>query len=172
MKTCPYCASEVVLESDHLYYCDFCVMQLQESNVSEDGKRQVKGFKSFAFREWIDKTTPELMAHHIVELLFLLKEIRKLRTDYFSTLRTFNKGYSEAKSVEDRKLLEEAKSLQGVDYEEITRKLFVVENIILERIGYIPPRIDERFLASYIEKCEKPVKDMIIKKESKHLIKG
>lgn len=167
-KTCPYCASAVAAINTH-FYCDFCEMNIPIHAVCENGRRKNSSFRPLAFRDWLDKTTPELMTHHIVELLFLLKEVRKLRADYYSTLRTFNKGYSEA-SGEDRELLAEVKEIQGMDYEQITRKGFVLENIIQQRIGYVPSRIDDRFLASYIEKCEKPLREMIIRKESEKFV--
>lgn len=43
----------------------------------------------------------------------------------------------------------------GREYEYLTRKVFVLENIIRERLGYVPRKITEAYLLSYLENIKK-----------------
>ncbi|MFB4165627.1 hypothetical protein ACE1TI_17965 [Alteribacillus sp. JSM 102045] len=154
MKTCVYCGSKV----DHLY-CTFCDMELREDLLSDEGKRKDVTFHDFAFLDWMNKSTPELMRMHTMELLLLLREVRKARSNNFGTLHVFNK-LREQNSADIEKLT----SYQGTEYEYVTRKTWVIENIIRDRLGYIPERMSQSFLIQQIEKSKKKPKTMKMRK--------
>lgn len=160
MKTCPYCGSGVQLDSGS-YYCDFCVM----SGITpvEDGAR-ISGYRR---RDSIDhddikKTTPELMIYHTFDLLRLLKLLREEKRAYFKHLTTFKRASNETDEFKEIEIQ------TGNDYEEIKRKTFIVENIIKERMGYIPQVVSNRLLLTVYERIEEErnLKPMIIKKSN------
>jgi hypothetical protein len=138
-------------------------MKVSRDHVTENGERRNIYFRDFAFLEWIERNTAELMMLHTVELLLLLREVRKARSDHFGTLHIFNK----VESQEVKEEIREAKSYQGGQYEYLTRKLWVIENIIRERIGYVPERMSQPFLIKQMEEAKKEPKPMRIRKEPK-----
>ncbi|MCY7998435.1 hypothetical protein [Bacillus haynesii] len=122
MKTCTYCGSLVHEEKDHLFYCDFCLMYIQ--NPQEDGKREHIEYRKQASEKDLSNTTPELMNLPTIELLFLLKISRKKRTEKYDELcrsRRYTKDDSESKNVQ--------KAIEG--YQFFTKKMYIIENILI-----------------------------------------
>lgn len=131
-------------------------MKLSEDQVTESGERNLNYFREFALLDWINRSTPELMAMHTVELLLLLREVRKARSENFGTLHFFNRIDGQVTNEG----MENAKSLQGREYEYLTKKTWVIENIIRDRIGYIPERMSQSFLVKQIDQAKKLPKPM------------
>jgi len=108
----------------------------------------------------LDKSTPELMCFSTVELLFLLKLAKKERADIYKQryiiIRAMKEGADE---------FTEAEKYTFSEYEKATRKCFVLENLIWERIGYYPTKLTDSYyiqtLAARMEESAK--KDMVIK---------
>lgn len=159
MKTCPYCGTGVDAGSSGSYYCGFC--EMKGFLPSEDGARKDRyGMKEFIDHSDINKTTPELMTYHTGDLLRLLKVLREGRRDYFHHITTFKKAGNETDEFkQDEK---EA----GDEYENLTRKTWIVENILKDRIGYIPQRVTDQLLETVYNRVmqERNQKPMIIKK--------
>lgn len=152
MKTCPYCGSEVnQLQNNSLFYCDFCCMNLDSSLVKENGERISVRVNECPLDTHIDKTTPQLMLLSTFELLYLLRAIRKERSDMFSHMNTFYQAGKQENSNE----FKEYEIITGKDYMYFTKKAFVVENIIRTRLGYVPVKITEQFLAKYLDNIKK-----------------
>lgn len=148
--TCPYCGSELeTAERD--YYCEFCVMKVPASLAQRDHNRIMVRTKDIAFESYLEKTTPELMTLSTYELLELLQIARKERSAYYGYLNTFRKA-AEQSSVKE---FEESSKYTGEQYEQKTRKMFVIENIIRQRLGYVPHRITSAFLANYLDQMKK-----------------
>lgn len=165
MKTCPYCGSKVSGVDQHQYYCEFCVMNIPAHMVQVNGERlKGRSIREFALESDLEKTTPELMLLSNFELLYLLKLARKLRSDMYNNMTIFRKageevGNSDYKSYEDQ---------TGEEYEKLTRKLFVIENILFEREVDVPSRMTESFLAKYKENVlYKKRRPMIINRQRK-----
>ncbi|MED1738150.1 hypothetical protein P4U97_01195 [Bacillus swezeyi] len=157
MKTCPYCGSKVE-KLDHLrYYCEFCTMNIPSDLVKEDGVRISVIYKERASKKDLEKTTPELMLLPTVDLLFLLKEVRKVRTDTTNEIRKLKKEIQNVGSVSssDR----EAYELLNEDYIFFSKKMYVIENIIKTRLGYIPPRLDKPFFEKYLKNVKNKKKN-------------
>ncbi|MED1205608.1 hypothetical protein [Heyndrickxia acidicola] len=158
MKTCPYCGSGVS-EKAGVAYCGFCSMK--GFQPVEEGQRQSRyEKKKIIDHDDIKKSTPELMTYHTVDLLKLLKLLREERRAFFSQLSMIKKGASQ---------LPEYKPLEvqtGNDYENLTRKTWIVENILNDRIGYIPNKITDQLLLTISNRMEndRNRKPMIIKK--------
>lgn len=56
----------------------------------------------------------------------------------------------------------------------MTKKCFVVENILRERMGYIPKKITDSLLISYEQRCSDPYNErpMTIKKPEREIEKS
>jgi hypothetical protein len=144
-------------------------MKLDAQIVKENRERLDVRFRDFAMDTYIDKPTPEIMILSTFELLYLLKLIRKERNDMYHHLHTFHRA-----SVAGSNEFKEVEKTSGQDYIYYTKKAFVVENIIRSRLGYVPKRITENFLARYLENIRSDKKEpMNIRTErQKKLNKG
>ncbi|MCM2534479.1 hypothetical protein NDK43_21715 [Neobacillus pocheonensis] len=157
MKTCPYCGSHIERMDHQYYYCDFCCMKIDIRIIKENHERLEVRFRDLVLTAYIDKTTPEIMTLSTFELLYLLKMIRKERNDMYHHLHVFHRAGDAG--IDDFK---EAEKKSGQDYMYFTKKAFIVENIIRSRIGYVPARITEKFLANYLENIKNDKKGPMI----------
>ncbi|MBH0167221.1 hypothetical protein IHV12_20050 [Fictibacillus sp. 7GRE50] len=148
--TCPYCGSELMQQLGE-YYCNFCVMNVPETLVQRNHERISVRVRDFALEVHLERTTPELMTLSTFELLSLLKYARAERTALYRYLNTFYKARKQGNTDE----FKESEAYSGTEYEKITRKMFVLENIIRQRLGYVPHRITEGYLAKYVDYMKK-----------------
>lgn len=154
MQTCAYCGSEV-----NQSYCSFCEMELTERYILHDGKRLSNEIPFYPEMQGIFKNTPELLKLETIELLCLLRHARNYRTDVYKMRILGHKAEEQGGNVEEIQMQSYS------DYEEATRKMWVLENIIKDRIGYFPQKVTENFLGMYLERIEKSQqKKMIMKK--------
>lgn len=161
LVTCPYCGSFLMEKNEGKYYCAFCVMTLGKHQIQHNHKRISVRIRDFALDSYMDKTTPELMRLSTFELLSLLKSIRAERTEIYKYLNVFYRVRRKEDSDDFREKEEEA----GADYERITRKMFVVENVLRQRLGYVPHRISQQYLEQYLQAMRKDKrKPMIIRR--------
>jgi len=166
--TCPYCGSEME-QQDQKYYCDFCVMILHADRVQRNHERISVRVRDFALDVYLDKTTPELMRYSTFELLSLLKYARAERTNIYKLMTTFYNARKQ-QNIEEYK---ESEEYSGKEYEKITRKMFVLENLIRQRLGYVPQRITDTFLGKYLAAMEKDKhQPMIIRQQRRDDIKS
>lgn len=162
MKTCPYCGSNLEKVTDHQYYCDFCTMTLAAASVKENRERVDVVVNDFVLRDYANKTTPELMALSTFELLYLLKEIRAERSLMYHHLHIFHRAGEETNEFK------EMEKESGNEYMYLTKKAFVLENIIRKRLDYVPTRITEYDLVKHLESVKKDKKrPMIIRTQRK-----
>jgi hypothetical protein len=160
MKTCAYCGSSIEIMDRNYCYCSFCVMKLKYEDVQENGKRKNFLPDSQPSLSDLNKSTPELMELTTVELLCLLKFARKERTDIYKRRYTFIRAMKEGAEE-----FSEAEQYTFSEYEKMTRKCFVLENIIRERIGYYPSKLTDSYIQNLAAKMEESLrKDMIIQK--------
>jgi len=157
MKTCAYCASE--LETN---YCSFCEMELSERYILEGGKRLKNDIPHFPDQGDIFKSTKDLLKLETLELLCLLRHARNYRSEIYK-LRILTH-----KAEEQGGDMAEIQATSYSDYEKATRKMWVIENIIKDRIGYYPKKVTENFLSIYLERIEQSQKkNMVMKKAAK-----
>lgn len=157
MKTCPYCGSVVEIRSGA--YCGFCDMILPQELLQEEGKRkQFTVNQASVSIDLAEMSTPELMTRKTYELLILLRHLRQKRSDSFNLMRILKKANAQADEFQ------EAASSSGKDYEWWTRKMWICENIIRDRMNYVPSRITDDYLIN-LEKqiTESNNKNMIVK---------
>lgn len=157
MKTCPYCGS--IVENIHdLFRCRFCEITLSLNEVQENGNRKDLLPDSQPSYADIKRSTRELLELTTIELLYLLKFARSERRAIYSNrkvlVRALKEGYENFKEG----------LLYTIDeYEFLTRKCFVLENLIRERIGYIPRKITVSYLNNLAERIsESKQKKMLI----------
>lgn len=163
MKTCPYCGSGVEAEEGK-YYCGFCDMK--GMLPTEDGERRSRyQVKQLLSMEDLNKSTPELMTYHTADILQLLKIAREERRAFFKQVSVFKKAGQETDQFRD------LEKQTGDEYEGLTRKAFVLENILKDRIGYIPERVTDQLLATVYNRVEQErnLKPMIIKKKEQEM---
>jgi hypothetical protein len=161
MKTCAYCGSG--LDTN---YCSFCELELTSRYILEDGKRLQNSIEFYPEKQGIFKNTPELLRLETIELLCLLREAREYRSDVYKLRILAHKGKAQAaERSKDMKSMNSIDVMSYSDYEDATRKVWVLENIIKDRIGYFPKKVTEQFLSLYLHRIEQSqTKKMIIKK--------
>lgn len=144
MNTCGFCGTEL-----NNSYCSFCNMQLKNKNITKNGER-IQHNKNITFnKDDVFLPTVKLMKLETLTLLHLLKEARKIRSNIFNIkLEAEQKTYNE--------------------YETATRRVWVIENIIKNRLGYYPKRLTHDFLEAYIDKIyQSEEKVMCLKNKKK-----
>lgn len=132
-------------------------MVIPKEKQQLNGERAKPYFREFAFIEDAYQVTPKLITMPTFELLYLLKLVRQRRSESYSQMNVFYKaGQSGNESYRD---LEQD---QGKEYRYWSRKMFVIENILLERGVFIPSRITSAFIQDYIDNLEKTHKKTMI----------
>ncbi|ASV70175.1 MULTISPECIES: hypothetical protein [Cytobacillus] len=156
MLTCAYCATELSSK-----YCPFCEMELKDYQISKNGNRMSNTIDSIPAEVEIFKDTKTLMEKETIELLFLLRYARKHRSD------VYNLRINVHRATEQGNEMQEYNAASYSDYEEATRKVWVIENIIKERIGYFPSKVTEKFIYIYLDRINQSnEKKMKIKESS------
>ncbi|WP_191559539.1 hypothetical protein [Metabacillus idriensis] len=156
-KTCPYCGSDIKKMNEFQYYCVFCDMRVNSNKAMKNNERLEVRTREFVADHYIDKNTEELMDFSTYELQYLLKFIRKERSDMYHHMKTFHR----AGEHEDTDRYEEIEKETGRNYIYLSKKMFVVENIIRERLGYVPVRITEAYLVKYLENIKNDKKSLM-----------
>ncbi|MBT2688388.1 hypothetical protein J7I93_09360 [Bacillus sp. ISL-47] len=159
MKTCAYCGSTVKKMDLCDYYCSFCTMKLKLADVLEYGKRKNLMPASQPSLSDLDKSTSELMCFSTIELLFLLKFARKDRADIYKQRFIIIQAMKEGEGS-----FTEAEQYTFREYEKATRKCFVLENLLRERIGYYPAKLTDSYIQSLASRMKDSTKkDMVIR---------
>lgn len=147
MKTCAYCGSEVKGK-----YCSYCDMDLIDRYILDNGNRLSQSISHLPLDQDIFKTTKELIQLETIELLCLLRIARKYRSEIYNWRILTHRAESAGGEVNEMK----EKSFE--DYEDATRKVWVIENIIKDRIGYYPKKVTEDFINMYNDRIEESEK--------------
>lgn len=149
MKTCGLCGTK--LDNN---YCSYCEMELKERYILKDGQRLRQGsdFMGYPDRSKIFSTTNELMQLETIELLCLLREARSYRAEAYK-LRVLR--HNAEKQEEFNEEVSRIDEFSYDEYSNATRKVWVIENIIKDRLGYFPQKVTMNFLNMYLERMEK-----------------
>jgi hypothetical protein len=165
LVTCKYCGQELKFLGEHqdkIYYsCSFCEMNFELKDTSSDRKRKMSVPEVYD-ENFYTLTTRDFIQCDTITLYHYLKDIRAYwysqKTILEGLKKMMNKGTSQYDSVNlnkpnkvDNNMLKELKN----NYIQLTKKKFVVENIILERTGFLPEKITEDFLSEMIEQGRK-----------------
>lgn len=127
---CTYCKTE---NDSNKIRCTCCEADLTAP------RPKIKPFISFDGY----KTYRELNTFHTYDLLKLLKDVRKQRSDAFNLLRMALKLSNEVE------VPQEMKNVTEDDYKRFTAYMHLIEEILIDRIGYKPKRIDNKLLQAW-----------------------
>ena len=132
---CLYCKTE---NGANEIRCTFCEADLTAP------RPKIKHFISFDNF----KTYHELITYHTYDLLKLLKDVRKQRSEAFNLLRMTLKFQNEVD------VPQEMKNVTEDDYKRFTAYMHLIEEILIDRIGYKPKRIDNKLLHAWAIRME------------------
>lgn len=133
---CSYCGTEGLEDS----CCSFC-------GVSLNIKRPK--LKEFVVLEDVEKSFNELASFHTYDLLVLLRLVRKERTKAYDLMLTLKKA---GKSPQiDQAMVSYSEEQYGL----YTKRMKVIEGILIDRMGYKPQRVDDKLLAKLAERLRK-----------------
>ena len=127
---CSYCKTETTSNET----CDFCLADLTAARPEI----------SHTFDVTHPYTQPELLQLHTLDLLYVLRHLRADRTNMYKTMQIIRKAPQDAQeSVEGYSELKN----DGIRmYQEVTARKNVIEEILIDRMGYFPKRIDDKLL--------------------------
>lgn len=135
---CPYCQTE----QEQKKICSFC-----EANL-EQNRPQMKQDLS---QEEAYQNQPILATYHTYDLMLFLSYIRAERSSAYKTMQNVRKAPDEAKNSHYNELNEYGQEL----YRELTARMRVIENILRDRMGYKPSRVDQKLLEALKAKIER-----------------
>lgn len=133
---CSYCKTEN-LESE--IRCTFCEADLLSSRPQL--MRFVEVSKAY-------KPHSVLNSYHTFDLLQLLRLVRQSRTDAYNSLRITLKASNEME------VPQELKTASEDEYKRSTAYMNLIEQILIDRIGYKPQRIDDKLLEAWEKKLK------------------
>lgn len=151
MVTCRYCGSNLDLigsyKSNVYFYCDFCNMNFKSDEVCEDRKRKTSVPSSYDSNYY--QPTTILLKYNTIELFHMLKDCRK---DWYSVNQVLEQLKVINADPEQRNKDSQA-SYDSLfkEYEQLTKQKFVIENILLEKAGFIPDKLTDEFLGQLVE---------------------
>lgn len=133
---CSYCKTPNEKDETH---CIFCQSDLTSSRPT-----------TMRFVELSDAYKPYdvLSSYHTFDLLQLLRLIRRSRTDAYNSLRITLKASNEIE------VPQELKNASEDEYKRSTAYMNLIEEILIDRIGYKPKRIDDKLLAAWEQKIK------------------
>ncbi len=134
IQTCTYCKTE---NKDSETRCTFCEADLTISRPKT--KRFVE--VSDAYQPY-----PVLTSYHTFDLLQVLRLIRRNRTDAYNSLRITLKASNEME------VPEELKKSAEEEYKRSTAYMNIIEEILIDRVGYKPRRVDNKLLQIWEQK--------------------
>lgn len=87
-----------------------------------------------------------LNTFHTFDLLQLLRLVRRNRTDAYNSLRITLKASNEME------VPDELRNAAEDEYKRFTAYMNLIEEILIDRIGYKPKRIDDKLLVAWEQK--------------------
>lgn len=124
---CPYCETE----QEQKEICNFC-----EADLSKPRPKK----KQMLSEEEAYQPQPVLELYHTFDLLVMLKHLRSERSFYYRNMQILRKAPAEAN------ISQEHNELGQEIYREYTARVRVIENILIDRLGYKPKRVDDKLL--------------------------
>lgn len=116
-NTCKYCATPLTLD----FFCDYCRLQFRLDDIKQNGERPDAIISDVPFNESdLEFNTNDLFIKKTIYLYYLLSLARKTRAAYYDEPGKKRYHYYE-------------------------KKVWIIENILLERNGFYPKRINNKF---------------------------
>jgi hypothetical protein len=167
VPTCSYCGTELHATGISVV-CSFCKARYSDiKNASIDFQRSTKhSIKGYVTSEDVERPVEELEEYHTLDLLLSLRFARAERSQAYYLVRLYNKALDEMpEDAENINIVAE----QAIEmYTNWTRRAWIIENILTDRMGYFPERISDEMLEKVKVNSEKAFsKPMKISKERK-----
>lgn len=134
--------------TDQLHLCSYCKIENKASEIRctfceadlTSSRPKIKRFVdvSDAYQPY-----PVLISYHTFDLLQLLRLVRRNRSDAYNSLRITLKASNEME------VPEEFKNASEDEYKRSTAYMNIIEQILIDRIGYKPHRIDDKLLKAW-----------------------
>ncbi|NGY87961.1 hypothetical protein F6Y05_33540 (plasmid) [Bacillus megaterium] len=135
---CSYCETENKAQ-DNMQQCNFCGAPLDKLRPKT---------KEFTVLEDCERHFSELVYFHTYDLLVLLRLVRKERSKSYDLMRSLKKAPEGSNINKDIVLYSEEQ------YKYYTKRMKVIEGLLIDRMGYKPKRIDNKLLESLNYKME------------------
>lgn len=135
---CSYCQIDRQQEK----ICSFC-----GADLTQDRPKR----KQILSQEEAYQSQPVLTTYHTYDLLLLLRHLREQRSISYKTMQSVKKAPQEAKTDNYEELNEYGQEF----YREATARKNVIEQILIDRMGYYPKRIDNKLLEALNAKIER-----------------
>lgn len=132
---CQYCKSE---NTENQKRCTFCGADLLSARPT---------IREIDVTDVL-KPLQEKKTYHTFNLLEMLQIARKERSDAYNMLRIVLKSENE---VEVDK---ELKNSVEEQYRLFTAHVHMIQELLIDRIGYYPKRVDNKLLDRYLSKCQ------------------
>lgn len=135
---CTYCQTE----QEQKKICSFCGADLTQNRPKR---------KQTLTQEEAYQSQPILATYHTYDLLLLLSHLREERSISYKTMQSVRKAPQEAKINNYEELNEYGQEF----YREATARKNIIEQILINRMGYYPKRIDNKLLEALNTKIER-----------------
>lgn len=150
MITCKYCGSNLNFIGEHeeiiYFHCNFCELTFDKQNISENKKR-LNIVPEFYDNNYYQPTS-KLLKQNTISLFHMLRDCR---SDCYNTRNTLKKLKEIVEHDNIDKKTESTYKRFFIQYEELIKKRYVIENILLEKAGFIPDKITTEFLNNLVE---------------------
>lgn len=133
---CTYCKTKL---NQNNKICSFCKADLNKPRPQK---------KEILSKEEAYQTQPRLEKYHTYDLLLFLSDIRADRTDMYKTMQLVRKAPQEVKNKDYEEINQEGQKM----YRELTAQKNIIEQILIDRMGYYPKRIDNKLLSALEKK--------------------
>lgn len=135
---CKYCQTE----QENKKICSFCEADLTQNRPQK---------KQTLSQEEAYQSQPTLATYHTYDLLLFLSHLREQRSISYKTMQSVRKAPDEVKKDNFEELNKYGQEL----YREATARKNIIEQILIDRMGYYPERIDEKLLVALQQKIDK-----------------
>lgn len=133
---CSYCKTETL----NTETCDFCKADLT--------RKRPKINNSLDELDAL-RTQPELLKLHTYDLMRILSHIRAERSNWYKNMQLVRKAPREAH------IGSETIDYAIDEYKRLNAQKNVIEQIIIDRMGYFPQRVDDKLLGALKYKIER-----------------
>src|SRR5699024_513257 len=141
---CTYCK----VKQENKKICSFC-----EADLTQERPKK----KQTLSQEEAYQTQPELSKYHTYDLLLLLSYLREQRSTAYKTKKKTKKSHKKAQNKVKtiRNDYDELNEYGQEFYREATARKNIIEQILIDRMGYYPKRVDNKLLDALESKIER-----------------
>src|SRR5699024_6405889 len=137
---CTYCKDK----QENKKICSFCEADLTEARPK---------MKQTLSQEQAYQTQPESTKYDTYDLLLLLSNLREQRSTAYKPMQSVRKAPNEVKT--SRNDYDELNEYGQGFYREATARKNIIEQILIDRMGYYPKRVDNKLLDALESKIER-----------------